>query len=114
MSLTAKTACIQFLIDKGFLAYNYDTEKLEEASLLLTNEYMEYGRNSLRYFNEDFVFSSSINKKFMGYTIDGVIENARIVLEFSNEIGKIVDNFKYAFIDNAGDSPNGLEKWLKI
>jgi len=50
----------------------------------------------------------------MTYSIDGVSENARIVLEFSNEIGKLIDKFRYAFIDNTGDSPNGLEKWLKI
>ncbi len=113
LSLENKIACTKLFIGEGFLAYNYETEKYENASLLLSEEYIEYPRNSLRYKNEDFVFSSSVDKNFMSYLIDGVSENARIVLKLSDEIAQIVGNFKYAYLDNAGDSPNDLEKTVE-
>lgn len=109
LSLEDKIDCNQLLIDEGFLVYNYDTEKYVDASLLLSEEYMTYRRNPLRYKNEDVVFSSSVDKNFMGYLIDGVSENTRIILKLSDEFARILGNFKYAYIDNAGDSPNDLE-----
>lgn len=113
LSLEDKIACAQILIDKGFLAYNYEKEKYEDALLILSQEYLDYARNSLRYKNEIFVFSSSIENDFMSYLIDGDTEESKIILLLSDEFARIVKNFKFSYIDNAGDSPKDLDKTVK-
>lgn len=113
LSLEDKIACAQILIDNGFLAYNYEKEKYEDALLILSQEYLDYARNSLRYKNEDFVFSSSIENDFMSYLIDGDTEESKIILLLSDEFARIVKNFKFSYIDNAGDSPKDLDKTVE-
>jgi hypothetical protein len=113
LSLENKIACNRTFIDMGFSAYHYEEERYVDASVLLTEEYLEFDRCSMRYKTEDFVFSSSVNKDFISYSIDGNTDESNVIVSASDRFADILDNFKHAHIDSEGDRPNGLSKTIE-
>lgn len=104
-----KRECLNFFMQKSFLAYNYQNEEHEDASLLLTEKYIPRKRYSLRYGNEDFVISLSNKKDYISCLIDGDSEESSIILDVSDFFAKKLTSFVFSQIDEVGDKPDNLD-----